>query len=61
MDKIRLFATVFLLSVAINANAALNDLGNGLVNDTTLNITWLQMVWSTTPRSTSPGCRTPIW
>lgn len=42
MDKIRLFATVFLLSVAINANAALNDLGNGLVNDTTLNITWLQ-------------------
>lgn len=29
-----------LLGLITNSHAALNDLGNGLVNDTTLNITW---------------------
>jgi len=31
-----------LLGFISTAHAALNDLGNGLVGDTTLNITWMQ-------------------
>jgi len=31
-----------LLGIINTSQAALNDLGNGLVNDTTLNITWMQ-------------------
>ena len=31
-----------LFGLVSTSHAALNDLGNGLVNDTTLNITWMQ-------------------
>lgn len=30
------------MSITHNAHAALQDLGNGLINDTDLNITWMQ-------------------
>ena len=41
--KIKLGVVLFgLFSLVSTSHAALNDLGNGLVNDTTLNITWLK-------------------